>query len=143
MDEIQQPVIPPNSVSTQPVAPQPEKKEGTAPYVAEGLVVGVILAFMVIGGMYYKSRLQIQIQNKNQTVQQGADLKVKDQQIQDALKQIAKVTVQPTVQPTVTPIIVKTKQDLTTQQTVLDSTDMTSITKGLEDNIADSSQFAL
>lgn len=130
MDEIQQPVM-----------SQSDQKTITTPYVTEGLVVGIILALFVIGGMYYKSKLQIQ--NKNKSLQLVTDLKEKDQQAQDVLKQTAKVTVQPTEQPKMTPVTIKNQQDLSTQQALLDSSDMTSITKGLEDNSADSSQFAL
>lgn len=148
MDEIQQPTIMPNP-ATYEVAPLGEnKKEESAPYILEGLVVGVIIAVAIIGGLYYKSKISsvlklqtgVQIQNQTKATLQTGELSPTQQQILQPTQQ----TVNSIQTTTVTPILVKTKQDLTTQQTaLLDNTEMTSITKGLEENTADSSQFAL
>lgn len=143
MDEIQQPMMTPNPVNSQPIAPQPEQKEATTPYVVEGLVVGVVIALVIIGGMYFKAKLSSKIQLQNQTAQQVAEKKKQQDLAQQASQQSEKVTPTPSPAPTVTPVSITTKQDLTTQQTALDNSDMTDITKGLEENEADSSQFAL
>lgn len=133
MDEIQQPVITPN-----PVSERVEEKEVTAPYVVEGVVIGVVIALFIIAGIYYKSTQAKKLTNSSQTAVQTAEEKAQQKELQMAIDK-AKATPFPTV----TPVTVTSQKDLTTQQSALDSTDLNDLSKGLEMNASDSSEFAL
>ena len=138
MDEIQQPIITPNPVITAPITTPPEEKEVTTPYIVEGLVVGIVLAVAIIGGLYYKSQLSASINRQNAQSKQLAEEKKQQQQLRQILEKREGITPIPTA----TPITIRTKEELDTQETVLEDMDMSDITKSLEETASDSSEFA-
>lgn len=134
MDEIQQPVITPN-----PISPE---KETTTPYVIEGLVVGIVLAIVIIGGILYKAQLSASVELKAKKELQLAEDKKQQLRMQQ-LQQIVQKTTEITPVPTAGPVVITTKEELKTQETVLQEMDLTDISKGLDETASDSSQFEL
>lgn len=101
----------------------------TALYVSLGLLlVIVLLLLMVIAGTH---------KNTSSVVYRPS-------QVASPLQEQASAgqTHQQELQQSVTPVPIETKQDLTTQQNVLDNTDMTVISSGLDQNSAAASQFS-
>jgi hypothetical protein len=115
-EPVQQPV-------QQPTTPQ----DGSQTYVYVGLAIGALISLLTITSFFISKNL-------NSSKQIGQSVKTIPVGGQNA---------SPTITPTVTPVTITTKQDLATQQTALDSTDLTSVLKDLELNSSDSSQFAL
>jgi len=134
MDEIQQPIILPN-----PTSSLPEEKDTTAPYVVEGVIVGVLIALTLIGGMMYKSYLSASIDSQSKKKIQTEAEKARKQELEQVLLQPTTIPTSPTP----SPIVLQTKEDLANQQVLLDAIDMTDITKGLDENSSDSAQFEL
>lgn len=95
-------------------------------YTSLGLLLGVVvLLLVVVGGMYMKEKQAFVAT-----------------QTQEHVAQTAQQTPQEQLQQSVTPVPVATKADLTVQQNALDSTDMNSISLGLDQNSADASSFS-
>ena len=108
---------------------QPEQHNHTTLYIAIGLsLVTVTMLIVVLSGML-KGKDSSLSNNLPQTTQQIPP------------EQVSQQTPQQQLQQSVTPAPVATKQDLTTQLNVLDNTDMTAISSGLDQNTADASQF--
>lgn len=119
---------------TLPGTPQPPQKSSPN-YTVMGLIVGVIIALAIIGGIYYKNLLE-SITPQNYLKQGKAAPTPVIQQ---------KTTAEgPTItpEPSVTPVTVTSPADLTTQQNALDNTDMSSISSGLDQNAKDAAPFA-
>lgn len=137
MDELQ---IPAQQQNLPP--PPVEKKEATTPYVFEGLIIGVVLAVTIIGGMFYKSQLSAKMALESKIAKQVADQKAKEQQAELVVQQTSQ-TGQTTVLPTVAPVVVTTEKDLATQQTALDNLDLSEVMNGLNQNMVDYSDFTI
>lgn len=138
MEDVQKPVTQQN----QPLPPIGQK-EVTTPYVFEGLIIGIVLASTVIGGMYYKTQLSAKVDLQTKLEKQAADRKAKELQADIEAQQAARTVTPQVVRPTEAPVIVQTQDDLISQKMNLDALDTTEITKGLEANSTDSTEFAL
>lgn len=129
MEDVQKPVM--------------QQKEVTTPYVFEGLIIGIVLASTVLGGMYYKTQLSAKVALQTKLEKEASDRKAKELQADIEAQQAARTVTPQVVRPTEAPVIVQTQDDLMSQKTNLDAIDTSEISKGLDANIADSTEFAL
>jgi hypothetical protein len=130
----------------------PQEKSPEPNYVVNGVIIGIIVAFGVIGFLYYKNFYNKPIALNSA----GQGAAAYEFQIPFFNRIGSKTTTEvptkaptaeptqatPTVKPTVVPIKVNTKQDLINQQKALDITDMTSVLSDLEKNSKESLQFS-
>ena len=114
-----------------PLSIQIQKEDNSPNYIGMGVGIGLIVSLAVVGGIYYKIRLDaLNAVNKRVVAVQP--------------KQTEPLpTVVPTVilQSTVSPVIVNTKEDLSMQQSALDTIDMSTISAELDKNVTDASSF--
>lgn len=115
---------------TQPLIQTLQPEEGSPNMTFIGIAIGAMMALTIVGLMYYKSKLE------------------KMNTATPAKKIVSPVAQSATPVPfelkgTPTPVPISSTQDLSTQQTVLDGLDMSSIAKDLEATTTESAQFAL
>ena len=107
--------------------PQSQSHSHTFLYLLLGLLLmTVIVLLAIIGNMYYKNKTAISQVTQNPTP--------------PPVQTMEKAN--PTPSPTLSISPITSKHDLDNQLKTLDNTDMTSITTNLNQNSADSSQFA-
>ena len=119
-----------------PAKPTPSlQKENTPNYVGVGVIIGFIVALGIVGGLYYKMKL-----DSTANLAKSNPAKIIPQ---PTLPEVIIITPEPTT-PKVkaTPAVVQSPKDLVTQQNVLDNTDFTSISSELDKNLADAAGFA-
>ena len=97
----------------------------------------MIALLVVMAGVYYKIKSDLAQSVKPQVEQRVATVKEVEQQTASSTNMI----VTPTLIPSVTPVAISSQQDLATQQTSLDTTDISSVSAGLDANELDASQF--
>lgn len=98
-------------------------------YTSLGLLLGsVVMLLIVVGVFYNKSKTANPVPKQNET--------------QSKIEQPVGIASDDQLQDSVTPIPITTTQDLSTQLSSLDGTDIDSISVGLEQNSADASQFS-
>lgn len=101
------------------------KQSKKAPYALLGLLLGSVVLLVVVIGL---KGMGVQVTDKTYNQEQ-------------ALQTVQQVPQGQSQQP-VSPVQIATKDDLAVQQNVLDSADMTSITAGLDQNSAITSQLS-
>lgn len=119
-----------NEQPTPEIITQTKHHSHTVLYASLGILIVTVLLLLVVIEMSHKTKNSASITYRPPqptTLQQA--------------KSVAQ-TPQQQLQQSVTPVPIATKQDLTTQQNVLDSANMTAITNGLNQNTADASQFS-
>ncbi len=125
--------LPPRIIETVPTSGMPAMqtlhKSNEPNYMGVGVIAGFIVALAILGGIYYKMKLDLTTleQKKVVTLQTPTGIPVPTRE----------------VTPTVTPIVIQSQEDLTTQQNAMDSTDFSSMSGELDKNSSDSADFNL
>ncbi len=110
-------------------------KENAPNYVGIGVIIGFIVALGIVGGMYYKMKL-----DSTANLAKSNPAKIIPQ---PTAQEVIIITPEPiTAKVKVTPAVVQSPEDLVVQQGVLDDTDFSSISADLDKNLADAASFS-
>ena len=117
-----------------PLSTQIQREESSPNYVGMGVGIGLIVSLAVVGGIYYKIRLDTLSAANKQNITSSIKPQAKQAEAPPAI---------PTsiLQPKISPIKVSTSADLTAQQSTLDTIDMSTISAELDKNVVDASSF--
>jgi len=125
----------------QPLPPTPAQEqpqqEDAPNYTWLGVLIALIVALALVGGVYFKMRSDILTAQSKQNVVPTA--------MPTPTSLPLSFFVEPTsaiVKPALSPVVVQSKQDVLSQDAALDSIDLSSVSAELDKNILDATDFA-